>query len=153
MTNVFADLRAKYFVLPRPSTPAAQSAPEPWGMVMEVAYPQAILTTVAFADGTASVLRSTGGGFFGGGDAGVQRARQEFLKQAQSVQSQLIRVEKFPEPTVGNVVFYARTDHGVYASSASVEQLQPLGHPLRQLYLAGLQVLHEYLRLQKQTQQ
>jgi hypothetical protein len=153
MTNAFADLRAKYFELPRPNTPAALAAPEPWGIVMEIAYPQAILTTVAFADGTASVLRSTGGGFFGGGDAGVQQAREEFLKHAQLAQAQMTQVQNFPEPNVGYVVFYARTDHGVYAASASVAELQPQGHPLRQLYFAGLGVLNEYLRLQKQTQQ
>jgi hypothetical protein len=153
MATAFADLRAKYFVLPRPSTPAAVAAPDPWGIIMEIAYPQAVLTTVAFADGTASVLRSTGGGFFGGGDAGVQRAREEFLKQAQVALSQMTQVEIFPEPNVGYVLFYTRTDRGVYTASASVAELQPPGHPLRQLYFSGLQVLSEYLRLQKQTQQ
>jgi len=63
------------------------------------------------------------------------------------------QVTDFPEPNVGQVVFYTRTDRGVYAASASVEELQPVGHPLRELYLAGLRVLNEYLRLQKQAQQ
>lgn len=63
------------------------------------------------------------------------------------------QVTDFPEPNVGQVVFYTRTDRGVYAASASVEELQPVGHPLRELYFAGLRVLNEYLRLQKQAQQ
>ncbi|MBS0580375.1 MAG: hypothetical protein JSR36_14060 [Proteobacteria bacterium] len=119
---------------------------------MEIAYPQAVLTTVAFADGTASVLRSTGGGFFGGGDAGVQRSREEFLKQAQAILSQMTQVNDFPEPNAGNAVFYARTDRGVFTRSASISELQTPGHPLRQLYFAGLQVLNAYLRPQKQAQ-
>src|SRR5437899_424665 len=68
-TNVFADLRAKYFALNRTevsiSTPS--STIEPWGVIMEIGYPEVTVTTVTLADGTASVLRSSGGGFFGGG--------------------------------------------------------------------------------------
>ena len=151
MTNAFAGLRSKYFVLPRPDTPDALAAPEPWAMVMDMAHPQGTITTVAVADGTASVLRSTGGGFFGGGDAGVQRARQDFLAQGRLLLPRMSLVEVFPEPAVGNVVVYARTDHGVCASSASMAELQLPGHPLQKLCAAGMRVLHEYLRLQKQT--
>jgi hypothetical protein len=152
MANVFADLRAKYFELPRPDAIKISSAAEPWGAIMEIGYPQAVVTTVAFADGTASVLRSTGGGFFGGGDASVQQARLEFLRQSHVVRSKFASIERFPEPSIGNVSFSIRTDQGVCSASASLLELDDEDHPLRYLYLAGLSVLHEYLRLQKQTQ-
>jgi hypothetical protein len=153
MKNVFADLRAKYFELKRPdyfSTPA--STTEPWGAIMEIAYPQAIVTTVTFADGTVSVLRSSGGGFFGGGDEPVQDAGRAFLKQAQIVQPQMRVTSDFPAPDVGHVTFFLRADAGVYTASASEGDLQVQGHPLFRLYYAGLRILHEYLRLQKQAQ-
>jgi hypothetical protein len=119
---------------------------------MDVAYPAATLTTVAFSDGTASVLRSAGGGFFGGCDTGVQAARTAFLKLAQLSQPRMAIANEFPEPKTGDVAFYLRTDRGVFAASASEAQLQDPRHPLYQLFIAGLRILHEYLRLQKQTQ-
>jgi hypothetical protein len=152
MNNVFADLRAKYFTLERAEhfpTPAA--ATEPWGVVMEIAYSQAVVTTVTFSDGTVSVLRSSGGGFFGGGDESVQSAGKAFLKQAQIVQPQMMLPSDFPSPNVGRVIFYLRTDGGVYTASAFESDLRVQSHPLFQFYSAGLRILHEYLRLQKQV--
>jgi hypothetical protein len=48
MSNVFADLRAKYFALSRAdvSVPAPANVTEPWGAVMEIAYAEATVTTV-----------------------------------------------------------------------------------------------------------
>jgi hypothetical protein len=154
MSNVFADLRAKYFALSRAdvSVPAPPNVTEPWGVVMEVAYPEATVTTVTFADGTVSVLRSSGGGFFGGGDEPVQDAGREFLRLAQLCQPRMTLTTDFPAPSIGHVVFYVRTDSGVYTASASEEDLRARNHSLFQFYCAGLRILHEYLRLQKQQQ-
>jgi hypothetical protein len=151
--NVFADLRAKYFTLDRTDAfPAPAIASEPWGVVMEIGYPQAIVTTVAFGDGTVSVLRSSGGGFFGGGDDGVQSAGKGLLRQAQICQPQMAQTGSFPEPDAGHVVFYLRTDSGIYTTSAPESSIGQQTHPLVPLYCAGLRILHEYLRLQKQAQ-
>ena len=119
---------------------------------MEVGYPSATVTTVTFADGTVSVLRSTGDGFFGGGDAGVQAAGRAFLRQAQRCERQMNLTIAFPEPEIGQAVFYARTDTGVYGAAAAVEAVQFQRHPLHRLYSAGLQILREYLRLEKLAQ-
>ena len=118
---------------------------------MEIGYPEAIVTTVSFADGTVSVLRSSGGGFFGGGDESVQSAGKAFLKQAQICQPQMTLASDFPGPQAGHVVFYLRTDGGVYTASATETDLRVQSHPLFQFYCAGLRILHEYLRLQKQV--
>jgi hypothetical protein len=152
MNNVFADLRAKYFALERADHfPAPASATDPWGVIMEIGYPQAIVTTVTFSDGTVSVLRSSGGGFFGGGDESVQNAGRGFLQQAQISQPQMRLTTDFSSPNTGQVVFYLRTDSGVFTASASESDLRVQGHQLFQLYCAGLRILHEYLRLQKQV--
>ncbi len=154
MSTVFADLRAKYFALSRAdvSIPAPPSTTEPWGVVMEIGYPEATVTTVTFADGTVSALRSSGGGFFGGGDESVQDAGRAFLRLAQLCQPQMTLTTDFPEPAVGQVIFYVRADAGVHTVSASEAELRGQNHPLFQLYCAGLRILHEYLKLQKQKQ-
>ena len=152
MNNVFADLRTKYFTLERAEHfPVPASASAPWGVVMEIGYPQAIVTTVTFADGTVSVLRSSGGGFFGGGDESVQNAGREFLQQAKICQPLMRLTTDFSSPKTGQVVFYIRTDSGVFTGSASESDLRVQSHPLFQFYSAGLRILHEYLRLQKQA--
>jgi len=80
--NVFADLRAKYFEMPRPNeVPAPNAVNEAWCVIMEVGYPQSVVTTVAFGDGSARVLRSTGGGFLVAGVVeAVRPAAQELSK-------------------------------------------------------------------------
>jgi hypothetical protein len=120
--------------------------------MMEIGYPQQVtVTTVAFTDGTASVLRSTGGGFLGGGTmGGVKTAAGDFLRQAQHFQPQTTRTQDFPPPGPGHVVFYLFTDNGHFTWSASEEELSKRSHPFSALYYAGLRILTEYLQLQKQ---
>ena len=66
--------------MPKPATPN-----EPWGVMMEIGYPKMVMTTVAFSDGTASVMRSSGGGFFGGGAIGaVKTAAEDFWGKPES---------------------------------------------------------------------
>ena len=154
--NVFADLRAKYFEIPRPDWfPAPSTADEPWGVIMEIGYPEAVVTTVAFTDGTASVLRSSGGGFFGGGTPEtVQPARGTFLSEA-AKQSGFLSpaTTDFPQPVAGQVAFYVRTDGGVRSALSSEDELSSHAHPLSSLFSAGLRILHEYLELQKASDQ
>ncbi len=151
-TNVFADLRAKYFTLARnDSCPVPSSPNEPWGAMMEIGYPEAIVTTVAFTDSTASILRSSGGGFFGGGSVGaVKTAAEHFIKEAQKAQSQMTSTREFPQPSAGHTVFYLFTDNGVFTASAAESDLNGNGHQYSELYNSGLQILGEYLKLQEQ---
>jgi len=135
MKSVFADLSAKYFTVERPGFfPAPASATAPWGAIMEIGYPEAVVTSVTFSDGTVSVLRSAGGGFFGGGDEAVQNAGRCFLRQAQLSQARMRLATDFPPPETGQVVFYLRTDSGVFTASASESDLQVKSHNLCQLH-------------------
>jgi hypothetical protein len=153
VANVFADLRVKYFTLTRNEAfPKPAGSQEPWGVMMEIGYPQqVVVTTVVFADGTASVLRSSGGGFFGGGTIeSIKTAAEDFLRQARRLRPQTTPTRDYPQPVPGHVVFYLLTDTGHFTSSAREEELGKQNHPFSPLYYAGLRILMEYLDLQKQ---
>lgn len=121
---------------------------------MEIGYEAATVTTVTLSEGTSRVLRSTGGGFFSAGSiASLRIAGDAFLKEARQVQPHAMLVREFPGPSVGQGVFYFRTEDGVYAASARLEELDGGQHCLSPLYHAGLRILHEFLKLQKQSKE
>jgi hypothetical protein len=153
--NVFADLRAKYFEIPRPEeVPPPAASDEPWAAIMEIAYPESTLTTVAFSDGTARVLRSTGGGFFAAGVVEpVRPAAEAFIHETRQRKSEFTSVSQFPQPEAGHVFFYARSDAGVATVAATEQDLSARSHSLSPLYFAGLRILHEFLQLQKTSEQ
>jgi len=105
--NVFADLRAKYFEIPRPDeVPAPNAVDQAWCAIMEIGYPQAIVTTVAFSDGTARVLRSTGGGFFVAGVVeAVRPAAQGFVEGARLSKPAFTPTTDFPQPGLVTLSF------------------------------------------------
>jgi hypothetical protein len=121
---------------------------------MEIGYQAATVTTVTFTEGSSRVLRSTGGGFFSTGQVeSVNSASKAFLKQARQLQPQTTLAHEFPGPTIGQVVFYFRTDKGIYTASAPENELRAGHHRLSALYFAGLRILHEFLQIQKQQQE
>ena len=151
----FEDLRAKYFALTRAELfcPVPANPTEPWGVIMEIGYEAATVTTVSFSEGTSRVLRSTGGGFFSAGPIeSVRIAGDAFLKQAQQLQPLTAPTSVFPGPSIGHVVFYFRTDKGIFSASAPENELSEGHHGLSPLYHAGLRILHDFLQLQKQQQ-
>ena len=151
----FEDLRAKYFALTREELfcPLPANPAEPWGVIMEIGYEAATVTTVTFSEGTSRVFRSTGGGFFSAGPIeSVRIAGGAFLKRAQEHQPQTTPASVFPRPRRGQVSFYFRTDQGIYSASAPEDELGDGHHRLSPLYYAGLRILHEFLQLQKQQQ-
>jgi hypothetical protein len=153
--NVFADLRAMYFEIARPDeVPSPLASDEPWAAMMEIAYTESTLTTVAFSDGITRVLRSTGGGFFAAGVVEpVRPAAEAFIHETRQSKSAFTPVREFPQPEVGHVFFYARSDAGVVKVAATETDLSVRTHLLSPLYFAGLRILHEFLQLQKQNEQ
>ena len=153
--NVFGDLRAKYFEIARPGeVPLPASPDEPWATIMEIGYPQAIVMAVAFGDGTARVLRSTGGGFVAAGIVEPVRLPAEvFVREARQRNSTFMPANEFPQPEVGHVFFYTRSDSRVCTAAATESELSSQRHPLSGLYFAGLRILHEFLQLQKASEQ
>ena len=152
--DAHAGLRAKYFALtrnngmPKPATPD-----EPWGVMMEMGYPKMVLTTVVFSDGTATVLRSSGGGCFGSGGIGpVKIAAEDFLKEARKPHPEMKPTREFPQPGLGDVTFYLFTDNGILTWSGDKLDLEGPMTSLSRLRLTGERILYEYMELQKQQE-
>lgn len=153
--DAHADLRAKYFKLtrndamPKPATPD-----EPWGVMMEMGYPRFVLTTVAFSDGTATVLRSSGGGCFGGGGIGaVKTAAKDFLNEARKPHPEMKPTHEFPQPGLGYVTFYLFTDNGILTWSGDSLDLEGPMTSLSRLRLTGERLIYEYFQLENQRAQ
>jgi hypothetical protein len=153
-TNAHTELRAKYFTLIRNDTMPKPATPnEPWGVMMEIGYPKMVLTTVAFSDGTASVMRSSGGGCFGGGGIGaVKTAGEDFLNEARKPHPEMKPAHEFPQPGLGYVTFYLFTDNGILAWSGDKLDLEGPMTSLSRLRLTGERILYEYMQLEKQKE-
>jgi deazaflavin-dependent oxidoreductase (nitroreductase family) len=145
--RVFSDLRDHALHAPRASLglAAPSSATTPWGVLMETGYAEATATVVAFADGSASIYLSTGGGFLGGqGHETVRRAAIGMVQAAGPAQSHTTQTTAFPLPAPGQVVFYLRTDAGVFTGSATEQELGTRRHALSPLLFAGHEVITQY---------
>jgi len=106
-------------------------------------------TVIAFADGSASVYFSAGGGFIGGQDNdAVRAAAEKVVAIANRDRSAAHPASSFPQPEKGQVIFYFRTDEGVLTAIASQEELQNHKHKLSDLGDATQQIIAEYRKLQ-----
>jgi hypothetical protein len=113
-----------------------------WGALMELGYPQAVATLAVFADGTASLYVSTGGGVIGAGEhAPVRAAAREFLGTMGRHLGDLAAADQTPLPESGRVRFYARTSDGTLGAEAGAEELGSGAHPLSAAYHAGHAVI------------
>lgn len=142
--NQYSALRNQALTVDRatvgiPSTGGAK----PWGVVMDIAYDNATITVCGFDDGSASLYFSNGGGFVGGGrHESVRQAAKALVAKAESFQPDMGLVTDFPLAKTGEVVFYLRTDEGVY--SARVQEREFPDHPLTHLFLAAQGVITAY---------
>lgn len=115
---------------------------QPFSIVMDVAYPQAVASVVAALSGDASIYLSTGGGFLGGIEhESVREAAKTFVRQAAAHLDQLTKTTSYPYPTPGKVSFYAGTPEGTWFAEAGETELQAGTHPLSPLYAAGHEVI------------
>jgi hypothetical protein len=120
----------------------ATSTSRVWGLLMETAYPEAVATLVAFADGTTSLYFSTGGGTIGAGDhATVRMAAEEFLRIASDHVDQFTRATEYPLPNIGRVRFYVHTLDGVLTADRNEEDLGYERDPLSPVFHAGHAVI------------
>lgn len=123
------------------------TAPHVWGVLIETGYPVGIATLICFADGTASLYFSTGGGMLGSGDyLPVAEASKVLVVQAESHLSQMASVTEIPLPTVGQVIFSCLTYSGICSAEAAEVTLKSGDHPLSRLFVLAHETL-EQLRL------
>jgi hypothetical protein len=112
--------------------------PAAWGVVMDVASQDLIVTAIAIGDGTTSVYFSNGGGIIGAGEyKKVAEASESFLSEAQLIGDELELANDFPLPSRGNVRFHLLTDDGVQSCEATGHELQNEQHALSTLFQKG----------------
>lgn len=113
-----------------------------WGVLMEIAYPQAVATLAVFADGTSSLYISTGGGVIGAGQhKPVRDESEKFLFAAQGLAEHLEPAEETPFPEPGRVRFYMRTFDDTVTAEATEQDLRSNHHGLGPLFHAGHAVI------------
>lgn len=116
---------------------------EPYAIVMDIAYPQAVASLVAALSGDASIYFSTGGGVIGGGQhESVRVAAMSLLREAAKHLAQLATASDGSSyPAAGTVRFYVSTPEGRRFAEVSEQELQEGQHPLSPLYMAGQNVI------------
>jgi hypothetical protein len=98
---------------------------QPFAVVADWGLPEGTTTVIAIADGSASVYRSNRGGSIGGGQSheSIRNAALETVKLADDVQPIMRSTKEYPPAQRGQVNFYVVTDAGVYAATASEDDL------------------------------
>jgi hypothetical protein len=124
--------------------PAANQT-QPWGVIMDWGLENGIATTAAFADGSASVYTSTGGGSVGGqSQEAIRKAAHAAVSAADEILSIAHRTSYVPLPKRGKVFFYLRTDAGIFTARAKEKDLREGKHPLSKLGNAMQAVITQY---------
>lgn len=123
-----------------------QQSDAPHVVLMDIPITSGTATVVAFADGTASIYISKGGGYLGGSQAypAIREAGLRFIATARKFQAQMHATQQFPLPEHGEIIFYVATDHGIYTVKAPHAELDKRSHPLIELYAAAQDVITQY---------
>jgi hypothetical protein len=120
---------------------------EAWGVVMDIAYPEAVASLVSFADGSASIYFSSGGGVIGGhAHEAVANAAKAFVKSANQHLSKLLTPPDEMLPRPGYTRFFVLTTAGKQFAEAEEQVLGEGEHELSPLFYAGQEVITQ-LRL------
>jgi hypothetical protein len=124
------------------------SPTQPFAVVSDWGSDEGATTIVAVADGSASVYLSNGAGFIGGGQSheSIRVAALKTVDLAGAVQPRMHPATQFPLAPPGQVTFYAVTDQGVFAASASQDDLAGDHSPYSALAAAAHDILSEYMR-------
>ena len=130
--------------------PTAKTSTEPYAVLMDWNTGNGIATVVAFADGTASMYLSSGGGSIGGGQAHreIREAALRAVSLAEEVQPKMEVVFTFPLPKPGEVMFYLVSGSGVYSTSAQAKDLADGNHSLSPLGNAMQNIITQYRLVQ-----
>ena len=125
---------------------------EVFGVVMETGYPEAIVTLVSFADGTASLYFGNGGGVVGSGQhAGPAAASRSLVLLAARSKQGLVAATSTPLPRVG-CTHYVLTQRGAVTTEAKEEDLGEHRHALSPLFYAAQDVITEIRKVEEAKQ-
>jgi hypothetical protein len=115
--------------------------PQVWAAVMEIGYPQAVVTLICMIDGTVDLYFGNGGGITGGGAyESIRMKAEEFILTAQTALKQLSKTKHFPLPEVDRVRFFVRTFDAAYTTQANA-QIDSENHDLFPLFRSGHEVI------------
>jgi len=121
---------------------ATTEHPTVWGVMMETAYPEAIVTLAALVDGTTSLYFSSGGGILGSGNhPTVGTAARQMVSIAEMALEFTQPVKEYPSPIAGNIRFYLLTFEGIHSAECPERELQSGKHSLSELYAAGQKLI------------
>ena len=142
-----AGLRKRALSVPPGEVGITPVADEPFAVVMDIGFPQAVVTLAAFSSGEASLYFSNGGGIVGGSThEPVRKAAIAFVHDAARFTGQMQPAADYPSASAGNVIFYVRTSGKVLKAEAPEAELASGKHALAPLYLAAQNVITQ-LRL------
>ncbi|HYL15649.1 MAG TPA: hypothetical protein VEV41_21625 [Terriglobales bacterium] len=124
---------------------------EPYAVLMDWGIDAGTATVAAFADGTASVYLSSGGGFLGGGQSheSIRNAAKKTIEIAGELQPLMQPTTTYPLPQRGQVTFYVRTDAGVFTASASADDMRSHRSPFYKLGDSAQTIITEYRLMQE----
>jgi len=115
-----------------------------WGVLMEIGYFAGTATLIALADGTASLLFSTGGGIAANeGQHAAHRVARELVSAAGEFLARASSTDRYPYPRIGRVRFYLLTTVGVRTLDAEEGALELGEHELSSLFRDGHRVITE----------
>ncbi|GMR21522.1 MAG: hypothetical protein BMS9Abin36_2123 [Gammaproteobacteria bacterium] len=121
-----------------------------WGIVMETGDPEGSFSLVTLADGNSSLYFSNGSGIFGGGEhESVREASAYFLTGAQHFYLYAEKVDEYPSPSDGEVLFYFLTFDDVLSFATLEEELRKPTNVLAHLYQAGHGLISELRKLEE----
>lgn len=125
------------------------SPTQPFAVVTDWGNAEGTTTIVAVADGSASVYPSSGAGAIGGGQAhaSIREAALKTIELAAAAQPRMHATTQYPLPSRGQVSFYVVTDSGVFAATASQEDVSGGRSPFSGLGSAAQNIVAEYQRL------
>jgi hypothetical protein len=136
----FAKLRSQLFsrelAATMPSLEGDGGSPEVLGVVIEIGMAPNTILVYGLRDGTASVYRSSGGGYVGGRDRPrVNAAAKALVAAAREMVKTMPRVSEHPLPSLGRVRISILTPEGVHAAEDDEKKLMSGEGALYPLFL------------------
>ncbi|OGR81070.1 MAG: hypothetical protein A2X32_09000 [Elusimicrobia bacterium GWC2_64_44] len=115
-----------------------------YGVVMDFTVSDVLGTLVAFVGGEASLYLSSGGGVVGGGaHETVREAAFGLVMNTNEHVGKMRRVEGFPPPKTGEVVFYGLTKTGVLTVTEAEEKLVDRASDVWPIYYSAQELISE----------
>lgn len=106
-----------------------------WAVLVEMGRPNAAVTILAVADGTASLYFSNGGGMIGLGEhANVRPQSLKLVELAGTEVKKMKKVEAFPLPAPSEIRFYVVTPGGVLSALTTEAKLEDRRHEFHSLF-------------------